>query len=723
MKLFLTGLAISAALGAVAPPSPAQGVAHGPARGPRSARPKPCARPPIPAGGLPLQHQYDNLLTLSDGYVTLGDMTLPATAPPYCGWPLVVLVHGLPGSRINQRPVADEIAGNGYAVWAYEVRGQAQAVPLNPPGMGFAWYGPNIKFDLAEQIYYARANWSDSVQRDAVAVVGSSQGGIHAWIAAAYSGKPVTVPGRGTIAFPRIACVSSFNFNTDSHEHSLRDLNLFEHGLIKTVFTPSTSTLAKDPSYVANVQSAFLAQDPLALETTWKAEQDRLWGDMMSASTVPVLWAHSYLDDIEAPQPGLNRVLQMPATTPTRVVLSTGDHNSPSNTWEDWFRRDLRLRWLERFLWDVPNGVELEAGINQAPLPLDPALRNDPSYVWGQRYDAQKVTPADVKYTRRFLGADGGLYPSLPVPGPPLPIVNSVAPGFDAQAWSQDPTIKVAQVKQSIPLSEQVYSMAPLDQETELAGRPHVSLCLDTNNPHYQVAAILQATPPGGTAVQLAAWGQGVLDGVPGQNKRVSIVLPNVSTVLPAGTVLSLRIRNYWLVTAPLAEAFVTVPYFESSTVRIQHGPGNAWSYIDLPVRSEVRAALKSTLQVMSSGSPQAMTLDVVGGQARAGQDYEIRLGTSGQVPGTVLGSTLLPMTSDDVTTLFEGILNAGSPFAVGFSGTLDASGQATATLDWSGLPALLSAVSGRRVTFAAWITNPADGSIAVANPHDLIVQ
>src|ERR687884_39977 len=66
----------------------------------RVGRNAPCAGPPI-------------AYALSD----------PGGAAPAAGWPGVVVLHGLGGSKDDMAPVAQAIVSHGYAVVAYSARG------------------------------------------------------------------------------------------------------------------------------------------------------------------------------------------------------------------------------------------------------------------------------------------------------------------------------------------------------------------------------------------------------------------------------------------------------------------------------------------------------------------------------------------------------------------------------------------------------------------------
>jgi esterase/lipase len=61
--------------------------------------------------------------TMSDGTSIAYDLYLPDGSPPAGGWPGIVLLHGLGGSKDDMAPIAAVDVSHGYAVLAYSARG------------------------------------------------------------------------------------------------------------------------------------------------------------------------------------------------------------------------------------------------------------------------------------------------------------------------------------------------------------------------------------------------------------------------------------------------------------------------------------------------------------------------------------------------------------------------------------------------------------------------
>ena len=63
--------------------------------------------------------------TMSDGVKIAYDLYEPDGTAPAGGWPGVVVLHGLGGSKDDMAPIADVLAAKGYAALAYTARGHA----------------------------------------------------------------------------------------------------------------------------------------------------------------------------------------------------------------------------------------------------------------------------------------------------------------------------------------------------------------------------------------------------------------------------------------------------------------------------------------------------------------------------------------------------------------------------------------------------------------------
>lgn len=660
------------------------------------------SKPDVPPAGFAVTAQVNNLVTYSDGYQTLGNLTYPTAPVPATGWPLVVLVHGLGGSR----NVVDgsRFARYGYAVWAYDVRGQGDAAALNDPltSTGWAWYGPNEKFDLAEQIEYVRAHFGSIVSPSLVAVSGPSQGGAHAWFAAAHSGRMLTVTGRGTIAFPVISAALPGLMVADVADTQVRDGTIMSYLMARTAAGPS-AIVVKDPITEAQIVQYLLSDDGPGLAAAWAADPSRNWGHLLDDSTVPVSFFHPWHDGIGPPQPAYDRIATL--NGPWRAHLSTGGHLTTFNDHEELFILDSDVRWLDHFLWNEDNGIDQEQPVTLAAMPPDAQEIIDPAYAWGHRSDTQ-LDPVDAVPWRLYCdGTTLGEAEPL-IQATQLSIDHQVGVAFTPAAWLADPLSQdLNGLLTHMPLSELVFASAPLAVQTELGGQAHAHLAVTPQTARFQITALLSVLLPGATSdFMLAAWGREVRDATPGVATAIDIKIGGVSTVLPAGSVIKLSLRNLWIVEAPMNRDIQGWPSFTPFQVDVNAGAGPLASYVELPRRGVVRATLNPAIQPMSLANVGTVNIELRGGAARAGAGYLVLMGASGQTPGLAVTGGVVPIHWDAITSLGAAFL--GFPLFQDFLGTLDANGDAVVNLPLGGV-AIPPEVAGKRITFAAWIMGP----------------
>lgn len=661
--------------------------------------------PPGPPPVSPLLTRIESTLTVaySDGYLTEGTLLVPdVPSPPPCGWPLVIYVHRLGNNRVEDLGWLHTMAARGYAVWSYDVRGQGIGPTLSAnAGLGTGMYSGHEKLDLAEQIAFVRGQFAGLVHADLVAVCGSSQGGVHAWSAAAFSGRTIDAPGRPSQTFPVIAAVAAYDFIPDPMDHRLRGGHLWSDWLITLIADDTSPMFDLDPAFRQQVRAAFVAQDPAPMVQAWNAEPGRMVTALLSQIDVPVFYSHAYHDLVCSPRAALDVLAALPPTTPWRAQFSTVGHNTPHNDRERALRDQLSLRWFDRFVYGVDNEVDLEEQVVAALLPVDDAVRNDPQSLWGQRFEAGAgATPP----TRRLYLTDAGALATEAPTGAASsqPIQHHVAPGFDPTLWlSQQREREPTQALQSVPLSELTYATPALAVDTQLVGTPTLDLEVVPGAADFEVAALLFARVPGAADVMLTHWAAPVRGAVAGVPARVSCRLGPVATVLPAGSQLVLSLRNLWLKEPPMDRKFAAVPSFQPWTIDVQHG-GVSPSFLDVAWLERLDPVLECDAIEIDRAAPAPLRFAVRGGVARAGQPYFVAGGGSGRFPGLRLPGGTLGVELDSWSDLIgQGV---GTPEFVGFVGLLDALGNAAPVMDLTAYSPLDPAFAGLELTFSAWI-------------------
>jgi hypothetical protein len=660
-------------------------------------------RPTPPAGGHATSVDLAVPVVYSDGYQTFGSMILPAGAAPSCGWPLVVHVHPFGQSRGFDLGLQTMLAGQGYAVWSYDVRAHGQAIALNTQHAqaGTTFWGPHERCDLAEQIHFvgAQAQWTGVVDTTRVGVLGSSQGGAHAWLAAAWSGETLDTPGRPPIVFPTIACVVPMDFVAETIDTWLRDGRLFSSWFVEAIAGAYTG-VPFDAAFLQTCRGAFVAQDPAPMASMF-ASEDRVLAARLAASPVPVLYSHAYLDLVDSPLSTIVRLETL--TAPHRAVLSTIGHDVPDNLVERELRHAMILRWLHRWLWSEANEVELEPQFVLAELPLRQTERDDPLTLWNRAHRATVATPATA--ARWWLHDDFALRETEPV-APQIDAVvaqtiDPLAVTFTAQDYLDQPAVRaVPNVLAACPLQEHVYTLTTT-AETQLAASATWHAELVPHHAEWMLAALLTVQPadPGADEVLLASGALSSRTSSPGIAETHDLRLPPIAVRIPAGATIRLRIRNLWLRELPMAQRLEVAPLFHDFRVDVVHGdPVGSW--LELPLEP-VAPRLVVDRTWLDLATPQPLLGRVRAGEAHGGHPYFVAVGLSGQVPGVPYLNDVVPIDGDWLVAQSAG--SSEAPYYSGFLGFLDAAGEAPCSFDLSTV-ALPQGLNGYRLTLVAFV-------------------
>jgi predicted acyl esterase len=159
-----------------------------------------------PDGSAVAQIWQEVTIPMTDGVDLDATIVTPLGFPPSGGFPTLILIHGLGSDKETMYPVAIAMAAYGYASLCYTVRGHGNSGGL------CTLDGPRETQDLREVISYLRS--LPFVNRNNLAVIGGSQGGIHGWAAAVHRmpGVRTVIPMLATPDFARAlmpnGCVS-----------------------------------------------------------------------------------------------------------------------------------------------------------------------------------------------------------------------------------------------------------------------------------------------------------------------------------------------------------------------------------------------------------------------------------------------------------------------------------------------------------------------------------
>jgi hypothetical protein len=683
-----------------------------------------CLRPVPPSGGHATNVDLLVPVTYSDGYQTFGSMILPVGAPPSCGWPLVVFVHPYGQSRGFDLGLQTFVAAQGYAVWNFDVRAHGQAVAVNPthPFAGSTLWGPIERFDLAEQILFVGANptWASVVDAGRVAVVGSSMGGAHAWNAAAWSGQPIVAPGRIGILFPPVACVVAADLVADPVDDWLRGGRMFSAWFVEAI-SGSYTGVAVDPAFLLTCRNAFVAQDPGALVAAFAAEQ-RGMGTHLQTSMVPVLHSHAYHDNVAGPLSAVARGEARAAVH--RLMLGTIGHGVPGNVGELAAREAMFVRWLNRYLWNVPNEVDLEARCLLAEMPATAAERTDPAFAWSHAFDGALTTPPTA--SRLYLHDDYALRSSVPTVAQAdaeiAQVVDPLATDFTALDYLNQPNLRtLPSVLARCPLQDRVWTFVVGD-EAMLTRSATVHLRVEPDGPHWMLAALLTVEAPGtGEEVMLATNALASVGSVSGIVEEHDLRLSPVAMRLPAGSLLRLHLRNLWLREAPMVPSLEVAPFFHDFRVDVQQGGVGNGSWLDVPLElSRPRLAVLPTQLELATPAPIVATLR--GGAPRGGYPYFAMVGLSGHAPVIPYLNDVIPIDADWL--VLTSAAASPSPLFTGFLGFLDANGNTTVTFALGMVAPLPHVLNGLSFTLGAFVWDgPWAPTGAATPPCDVLLR
>lgn len=679
-----------------------------------------CSDPPAPPTGFPVATSLNQLVVFTDLYQTRADARWPSAPAGPCGWPLLVIVHGFPGTK--QGPVATmalDYAPRGYFVVTYDVRGQGSAIGLNP-GRGTTLMALPEWIDMFEIMEWAEATWPGLIDFGRIAVTGISQGGAHSWAAAAWSGQTPPPNPRRSAPFPVVSAVAPTVMVPSHSDAATFDGTAFVSSWASMAFVPPNPTATLDTAFQLTMRNHLQADDPEGMQAWMRADPGRDFQSLLATSTTATLVTMSWLDTSMAANRSLQALAQMPATTPKRMLLTTGLHGTPMNTWETSRVDEVRRAWFDRLLKDAMEPVEFGPPVLSAVIPPNSAAYLAGGTLWRHRADQAFPPPGAVTQTW-FLRQGSLLTTAAPTNAEPPELVQHVVPpGYGLTAWraigaGENVPLALSQ----LPLSVHSWTTAPFAQDTEIAGMPELLLEVTPQQNRFQLAARLEVLPAVGAPQVIAQGGRGVRQAGLPTPATIVIEMSATNCVVPAGSSLRLSVQNHYLVKPATSDTFRTVPLFVTSTTQIEHSPTMA-SRLLLPMRTEPGLDAVTATRDIQLAQPASVQFQVRSSPQRAGANYWLLGSLVGQGPAlTVPGGGFLHLSVDALT--LETFNSVGSPLFQGFVGVLDANGAALATMTLASLAPLPATLSGVRAHFAPIASQGVD--VFVGPPLELVLR
>ncbi|MCA8976549.1 MAG: hypothetical protein KDC98_17645 [Planctomycetes bacterium] len=326
------------------------------------------------------------------------------------------------------------------------------------------------------------------------------------------------------------------------------------------------------------------------------------------------------------------------------------------------------MRWLDHHVKGAPNRVDLEPRYECAVTPASPVAYNDQHAAWPHRFSP--TWPPATPEQHLYLHDNGTLTAAAPTAAEPDQVITHALPAgytladFIAEgggAWA--PWI-------TIPAVQEEYVGTPLTAETEIFGRPRLTMAVTVNNFHFQLSATLWARIAGLGDRFLSSGTVGRRLAIPGQH-QIEIVMRDAAFVLPPGARLVVKLSNLPLDNPPGQNRMHWVPDLHGSFIANVHISDQLPAELHLPVATRRGVDFTPRLTEASAAAGITLPMAIAAGLGRGNSFYAILFSFSGIAPPvTALGETIWinpdPLTASYVQTgLLDNLGRAGPSFGI----------------------------------------------------------
>ena len=444
---------------------------------------------------LTAQTQKDTILTMSDAVVLDALYIVPASPPPAGGYPAIVFVHGFSGSKEDVRSWALSYAQRGYVTSGYSVRGQGGS------GGEFDFFtSERVLADLKAVIDFTKA--LPDVRADRVAVAGGSQGGIHAWAAAAAHLGVRTV----------VSMIANGRFEENWVENNAMNWTFARAISIAPVrFKPGLKDSINAAIQTGNL--TFVRQMLTGYSTT----------TLESAVDIPVAIMCSYFDGFFNQSAALRQFARIP--TAKRIVLYPGGHATPSVPAQRAYTENLQNLWFEYWLKDAVEHASV-ASPDSAVMMFDATTNLPHMYALQDSALWLRPTtpmPSGLASTTYFFTPSG---------------LSETPPGAPAQS-----TITYVNGLGSTPVT---YRTKPFSSDAVIAGSSGSAvLSADgTGNQYQMVLSLFDIDSKTGAALPLSRGFTQIPANIFGTRDALSFQLTSVAATIRAGHLIEARVHG-----------------------------------------------------------------------------------------------------------------------------------------------------------------------------------
>jgi predicted acyl esterase len=494
--------------------------------------------------GSPLRAQIstDLTITMSDGVLLEATVSTPAGTLPPTGFPGVVFIHGYGGNKTDYATVGQYLTAQGYASLLYSVRGQGNSGGLSTT------MGERERLDLQAVIRFFRAYAGIDSAR--IGVAGGSQGGIHAWMAAAYE-----MP--GVIAVATLVAPPSFALD-------LIPSNCFKQQLWAEL---SLSTVRYDPQrdQMKNFIIAGQYDSVRALVSTRDLER------LLDSVRIPVMQLLGWADVIFPANGALRALDRLSARgVPVWSYFGTNGHGEPINLNETLFMLAYMTSWFDHWFKGTP--------LDRAGQPLVVFADNRPG--WPHR-ETVGWPPQPVGGVRLFLSGSA-IRSTPPVTSTETPFSLTYDPAYSSQQGWADGYQGTAFLKafQSAPAR---FLSIPLADTLDITGIPRVTLVTRSPGTQYQANVRLFDVIPADTGLVwtvITHGANGVIAPYPGSTSTRVIDCEALSHHVSPGHRIGLEVTSLDLYDSQRAHI---IPYFAGTSATVVNTPA-LHATLDLPL-------------------------------------------------------------------------------------------------------------------------------------------
>lgn len=443
--------------------------------------------------------QSELFVPMADGVRLDVSAFRPESSQSTEGFPLVIIVHGYSGNKALTLDQARDLAERGYVGVAYSVRGQGASEGVSHT------LSVRELYDLQEIISWALDTLPVNPRK--VAVMGSSQGGWHAYMAAAHD--------------ERVACVIAENIFTDFSQMAL------PNGCMGNWFYTRTMRRQILTAGYPEVVRQWTVNGQWDLVREWARVRSPLF--VAHRIRCPVLIIHGWYDE---PMP-VNHPMWIweHLSVPKMMYLGSGGHNAPDDPDDAEFRLSLENQWLDHWLKGEQSELIKESLVIYSVPPTT------------ERRRAETFPPPGTREVTWYLNGDGTLGSQPPrEASSPSTVTNQLMDNsYDLAAAVAD---DFGQTAQAVRRDAVVFESDPIPETLELAGIPKFRLYVKSDRPWLQLNFRLFDRKEDGSSTQITRANYGVLDGVPGVMREIEFEGVATAYTLQSGHRLRLEVSN-----------------------------------------------------------------------------------------------------------------------------------------------------------------------------------